>query len=443
MNLPIDFQERMKKMLGSEYAEFEKSYTSSEPPVGIRIVKKEAEKNILDALGKAEKIPWCETGYYADKTKLSGNHPYHICGLLYFQEPSATAPVSALPIDEGDYVLDLCAAPGGKATQAAEKLSSKGLLLANEIIPKRAEILAENIERCGISNAIVTNETPERLAGRFPKFFDKIIVDAPCSGEGMFRKEPRAISEWSIAHTLSCAERQKNILSCAVTMLRPGGYLVYSTCTFSIEENEEVIEYILSKYPELSLEPISLPGLSGGFAINNNPELSKTKRIFPHRAKGEGHFLALLKKDGEAISRTVEFPQLDPPKIFSDFDISTFKTPHIGNFVQFGDHLYLLHKEINLDKIRVIRAGLYMGMLKKGRFEPSHALALATAPENFKHTINLSADSPELLKYLKGEVIKCEHSGWTCVLADGFPIGWGKGVNGELKNHFPKKFRLH
>jgi len=435
LNLPLDFINRMKNMLKDEYNDFEKAFTSDCEYSGLRITKKEAFSNVLSLLGNPEKIPWCENGFYTDKSVINGKHPYHIAGLVYFQEPSATAPVSALPIHPGDYVLDLCAAPGGKSTQVSERLGKSGVLIANEIIPKRAEILAENIERCGISNAIVTNEAPDRLSEKFPEFFDKIIVDAPCSGEGMFRTEPQAITEWSITHTQSCALRQRHILECAIKMLKPGGYMVYSTCTFSTEENEENVSFILENYPEMSLVPVALDGLSDGFGLTD------TKRIFPHLAKGEGHFLALLKKSGNCEKTSDNFKN-NPPEIFTAFEKDTFNITHQGNFQIFKDHLYLLPCNINLDKIRVVRAGLYMGMLKKGRFEPSHALCLANKAENFKNTVNLSCDSDELLKFLHGDVINCDKKGWCAVLADGFPIGWGKAADGSLKNHFPKKFRI-
>ena len=441
MNLPIDFTSRMNELLGSDYPEFENAFLNNPNYVGVRVTRADAlpfTKNIL-----TDKIPWCENGYYTEKSVISGNHPYHISGLLYFQEPSAMAPVSALPIEPDDYILDLCAAPGGKSTQAAEKLSSGGLLVANEIIPKRAEILAENIERLGISNAIVTNESPERLSKKFPGFFDKIIVDAPCSGEGMFRKEPQAIEEWSIAHTEACAVRQQNILDSAISMLRPGGYLVYSTCTFASVENEKNAEYILSNYPDMELAKIHLDGLSDGITPPDCIyDMKNTKRIFPHLAKGEGHFMALFRKKGSSEKYIYSFDNSKAPEVYSDFEKSFLNKNLKGNFINYGEHLYYLNKTVNLDKIKVIRPGLYLGICKKGRFEPSHALALALSSKDFKNTLSLKSDSDELLKYLHGEVISCNTNGWTVVLCDGFPIGWGKTSGGVFKNHFPKKYRI-
>lgn len=443
MNLPTDFISRMNDMLKEEADSFFTAFAENFEHHGVRITKTQFAEKIQSELNLSNHIPWCKNGFYTDKTSLSGKHPYHLAGLLYFQEPSAMAPVSALPISHGDYVLDLCAAPGGKSTQAAEKLNGSGLLVANEIIPKRAEILAENIERCGISNAIVTNESPEKLAEKFPEFFDKIIVDAPCSGEGMFRKEPRAITEWSISHTLSCALRQRHILDCAVKMLRPGGYIIYSTCTFAPEENEQNAEYLISSHPEMSLVPINIPGLSDGRTewTVNHTDMSAAKRIFPHISNGEGHFLVLAKKEGQFIPHR-QCQNTSPPEEFSKFVKDTLNISISGKFFAFKEHLYLLNADINLNRIKTVRAGLYLGMCKKGRFEPSHALALALNGSDFSKTLSLSLNSPELSRYLHGETIPCSEKGWVCVLADGFPIGWGKSSDGILKNHFPKKYRL-
>ncbi len=432
MNLPIEFEKRMKNMLGGDYEAFKKAFQAEEEYAGVRIIKKNAEK----ILGNAERVEWCENGYYTNKSVISGKHPYHAAGAVYFQEPSAMLPVASLPVEKDDYILDLCAAPGGKSTQIAERLGERGLLVANEIIPKRAEILAENIERCGGKNVIVTNEKPENLAKRFPEFFDKIVVDAPCSGEGMFRKEPQAIREWSVEHTLSCAVRQRHILDCALGMLKPGGSLIYSTCTFSLDENEKNVDYILANYPNITLEPIKALGAADGF-----DKLGYTKRIFPHLAKGEGHFAALFKKSGDCALIRQEKDN-EPPDIFRIFEKESFNTVHKGVFHTFGERLYLLPTEISFDKLRVLRPGLYLGDLKKGRFEPSYALAHAHCADDFKKKINLDTDDEAVKKYLHGDVLECGLNGWVCVLADGYPLGWGKASGGTLKNHYPKKFRM-
>ena len=293
--LPSEFLARMENMLGDEYKDFLLAFDKENPYIGMRIspLKENSKEAVFSEIESPERVLWCENGYYTDKKTISGKHPYHVGGLVYFQEPSAMLTVEALPIKEGDFVLDLCAAPGGKATQAAEKLGGTGLLVANEIIPKRAAILAENVQRMGIKNAVVTNETPEKLSSKYTEFFDKIIVDAPCSGEGMFKKEPQAVREWSIEHTISCGQRQKNILESAFKMLKGGGYLVYSTCTFAPCENEEVVLWVLENYPDVELVPITADGVSDGNSAwaGSETDLFGTKRIFPHKSKGEGHLL--------------------------------------------------------------------------------------------------------------------------------------------------------
>lgn len=350
------------------------------------------------------------------------------------------AVAEAIGIKPGDFVLDLCAAPGGKATHAAEKLCGEGALVANEIIPKRAKLLSENIERMGIRNAVVTNEQPERLAEKYPGFFDKIIVDAPCSGEGMFKKEPRAAEEWSVEHTHSCAERQKKILASAMKMLKPGGRLIYSTCTFAPCENEGVCEWFLTEYPDTELVPIDLPNLTDarGEWVGAKHDLSGAKRIFPHKADGEGHFLALFQRNGgEENSCEKSYKSVNEAE-FRKFADDCLKIKLDGEFADFGEKLYLLPHKIDLDKIKTERAGLFLGTAKKGRFEPSHALCLALRAEDFKNTYETA--EPE--KFYRGETSACGGNGWTAVLYDGCPIGWGKANGGILKNHYPKYLRF-
>ncbi len=451
MNLPYDFEIRMKEMLKEEYDSFLEAFSKNESYVGIRLNnrKKNVQKLFGDILKDCEQVAWCDDGYYCTKDIISGNHPYHLSGLCYFQEPSAMSSVEALSIQPDDFVLDLCAAPGGKATQAGAKLSKDGLLIANEIIPKRAQILAENIERMGISNAIVTNETPERLSQRFEDFFDKIIVDAPGSGEGMFRKEPRAIEEWSINHTKTCAVRQRHILDCAYKMLSAGGSLIYSTCTFAPCENEENVEYVLEKYPDMHLENTGLDMLDNGRNewSQGKFDLEKTKRIFPHKNKGEGHFIALFKKDGARLERKkIIFKEdkkcIEAIKLYREFEKNTLKIELTGDFRLFGDNLYIVPHGICLDKLKVVRAGLHIGVCKKNRFEPSHSLVLSLEEDQFKNKISLSLNSPELSKYLRGETLTGNEKGYVAICVDNNPIGWAKGSDGIIKNHYPKYLRL-
>ena len=448
MKLPEKFELRMQNMLKDEYDDFVKSLDSAPIFTGIRIntSKSGADRAVISEFGELQKVAWCENGYYADKSVISGNHPYHLAGLFYFQEPSAMSTVSALTIDADDYVLDLCAAPGGKATHAGALLGKNGLLVANEIIKNRAAILSDNVERFGLSNTIVTNETPQRLAEKYPHFFDKIIVDAPCSGEGMFRKEPQAVDEWSEEHTLSCGVRQKHILDCAMKMLKGGGYIVYSTCTFAPAENEQVCAYMLENYNVEIIKPQNLDMLSNGKTewSDSDYDMTNTRRIFPHTHNGEGHFVALFKSldnEDREIQKNSKTKN-DGEKLYREFEKDFLNVNLDGEFLLFGENLYLKPKGIDIDKIKTVRAGLHLGICRKNRFEPSHALCLALNKEDFKNSIDFPCDSDILKKYLMGETIDCDKKGWCAVTVDGFPIGWGKASNGVLKNHFPKYLRL-
>lgn len=436
--LPEAFADRMKDMLKDEYAAFSDAFTDGKIWSGLRVntLKKGAKEAVLKKTGAFDAVDWCENGCYTDKDILNGKHPYHNAGLFYFQEPSAMAAVAALGIKKGSKVLDLCAAPGGKSTQAAAELSGEGILVANEIIPSRAKILSENIERMGIKNAVVTNESPEKLLQKYPEEFDYIILDAPCSGEGMFRKEPQAVTEWSEAHSETCAVRQKHIADCAVGMLKKGGKLVYSTCTFAVCENEGVADYITTSYPEMKLVDAKINGVSDGF-----DEDGFTKRIFPHKARGEGHFVAVFEKDGELQKDNFVVKSGKRPPEFEDFCKKYLKNVPAGEIVRFGDRLYLMPCEFDMDKIKVLRAGLELGEIRKGRFIPAHALALALRSEDFVSTINFDAESAEIARYMHGETLSSDIDGWCAVLVDGYPLGWAKGSGGVLKNHYPKHLR--
>ena len=458
IKFPIEFETLMKRQLGEEYGKF--AAAAEETPVyrGIRINTLKA--GAFDALSKVcpltESVLWCADGFYINDGSINGRHPYHMGGLFYFQEPSAMCAAEALPVRENDKVLDLCAAPGGKTTQLAAKLKGTGFIAANEISSKRASVLSENIARMGITNAAVFNESPNVLADKYPEFFDKIIVDAPCSGEGMFRKEPDALTDWSLEHTKACARRQRHIIDSAYIMLKPGGYMVYSTCTFSVYENEEIVQYILENYPDMTIEPIpALSMLSPGIPefAGGNDQVSRARRVYPHLHKGEGHFAALFKKAGEADVETQEREPKnrknavygiawDSEKLFSEFEKEclTFSVRERfgGELVSFGERLFLKPTGLDIDRVRVPRPGLDLGVCRKGRFEPSHALCLALKKEDFKNTVDHSWDSLEIERYLKGNVISAGGKGWAAVLADGFPIGWIKVSGGMGKNHLPK-----
>ncbi len=438
MMLPGEFKERMKKLLGAEYADFE-SCMELEPVSGVRI-KAGAEETVLSAFPGLKPTPWCRSGYYGEK--LPGSHPFHLAGLYYSQEPSSMCPGEALPLEEGDLVLDLCAAPGGKSTHIASRMRG-GFLVSNEIHPKRAGILLENIRRMGIENCAVINEDPKNLERKFPVFFDKVLVDAPCSGEGMFRKEKAAVEDWSVNHVLSCAIRQKSILDSAVKMLRPGGMLMYSTCTYAPEEDEGVCEYLIR---DKGLELIHMDGLSmlepgRGEYIGSGLDLSAARRAFPHKIEGEGQFLALFKKPGHSSRAVLRGKSADFP-LWEEFARENLRRMPEGFLTAYGGRLFCRSVPIDFSGIRTLSPGLYLGDLKKNRFEPSQALAAAIGRDGIRRTIELAPDSPELHAYLCGEEITADISGWCAVTCCGFPLGWGKGSGGRLKNKFPKQLRL-
>lgn len=465
--LPECFLEKMERLLGEEYGAFLQSY-ENERVQGLRFNTLKGDQTAFfrenqERFGLRE-VPWCREGYYYCADTRPGKNPYHEAGVYYIQEPSAMAVVSLLAPESGEKVLDLCAAPGGKTTHIAERLCGKGLLVSNEIHRERAKILSQNVERLGIGNAVVTNEDSARLAEYFPEFFDKIVVDAPCSGEGMFRKDEQARAEWSEENVRSCADRQQEILDNVAKMLRSGGRLVYSTCTFSPEEDEDGIARFLERHSEFSIVKLSeeqqLSGLSKGRAEwcrNSHAELADTYRIWPHRVKGEGHYLALLEKkktESEEVSgkrRKVRMPDywkdLTGRRFLQEFLQSTCKgyEPELSHLIVFGEQLYLVPEEMpDFAGLKVLRPGLHLGTLKKNRFEPSHALALFLRPEQVNCSISLPVDEPRLLDYLRGQTLSDEagKKGWTLVCVDGYSLGWAKASAGVLKNHYPKGLRI-
>ncbi len=454
MMLPQDFENRMRKMLGEEYEAFVQSYDENRyQALRINPFKTETERFLKDAPFSLSPVPWAKEGYYYGTEDQPGKHPYHDAGVYYIQEPSAMAPAEYLEAQPGEKILDLCGAPGGKSTQIAGKMKGKGLLICNEIHPARAKILSENIERMGICNAIVTNETPERLADVFAEYFDKILVDAPCSGEGMFRKSETACEEWSLENVKLCADRQDKILDCAAKMLRPGGRLVYSTCTFAPEENEGSISRFLSRFPEFDIFPVEkAEGMTGGnpnWIQDAAEHIEDTIRLFPHKLNGEGHYLAVLKKKEDGSGR--EFAKggeerratKDVCKACFEFAKENLKELPEGIYLAFGDQLYLAPVQTpSLKGLKVLRPGLHLGTNKKNRFEPSHALALYLKRQAAVHTYDLAADGNEIRAYLDGQSIPAEgEKGWYLITVDGYSIGWGKQAGGMMKNHYPKGLR--
>lgn len=459
MNLPIEFEKKMKAFLGDEWDDFLYSYDNNRFQAlrfnTLKVQSPEERMRILKTLkiSSDKKVSWANEAYYFDENVRPGKHQYHEMGLYYIQEPSAMSAAALLAPKPGMRVLDLCAAPGGKSTQLATYLCDSGLLVSNEINTQRSRILSQNIERMGIKNAIVTNEDSFVLASHFPGFFNAIQVDAPCSGEGMFRKLPEAIEQWSMENVAICAARQKEILDNAAVMLKPGGTIVYSTCTFSKEENEDVIEYFLERYPDFTLEEM--------------------ERFWPHKVDGEGHFVAKLvrrgcvdtdlkadrktQKNKNSKNRKNETkPALtkENMKLLSEFldeTISEDMAAWIKNsrLVMFGEQLYRLpDMEVDIKGLKVQRAGLHIGEFKKQRFEPSHSLALALKLSEAKNVVKLTWDDPQTTGFFNGQSVmlsdeqtaECK-KGWALVCVDGYPAGWGKVNGAQVKNHYPKGLR--
>ena len=481
MNLPIEFEKKMKAFLGDEWEEFLYSYDNNRFQAlrfnTLKVGKnKSVEEEIAGIMDKLcipmdKKVTWANDAYYYDEEKRPGKHPYHEMGLYYIQEPSAMSAAALLAPKPGMRVLDLCAAPGGKSTQLATYLGDSGLLVSNEINTQRSRILSQNIERMGIKNAIVTNEDSFVLASHFPSFFNAIQVDAPCSGEGMFRKLPEAVEQWSVENVAICAARQKEILDNAAVMLKPGGVIVYSTCTFSREENEDVVEHFLESHSDFTLE--------------------ERERFWPHKVDGEGHFVAKLVRRGSVNEFDADYEVCEENcnkvedtglkddrktkknknnkkrknetksaltkenmKLLSEFldeTVSEDMAAWIKNarLVMFGEQLYRLpDMEVDIEGLKVQRAGLHIGEFKKQRFEPSHSLALALKYSEAKNVVKLTCDDPQTTGFFNGQSVmlsdvqaaECK-KGWALVCVDGYPAGWGKVNGAQVKNHYPKGLR--
>jgi len=562
MNLPDQFLQRMQAMLGPEYDAFSESF-HRERYGGLRVnlLKTSVENFQRIQPFSFAPVPWCSSGFYYDAAEemkrglRPGKHPLHEAGLYYIQEPSAMAVAEAVrPLIEGSErplrVLDLCAAPGGKSSQLAAMMKGRGFLVSNEIHPARAKILSQNMERMGLTGGMVTNHAPEELSARFPQCFDVILVDAPCSGEGMFRKDEDTIAQWSRDNVEMCARRQKDILTEAAKMLAPGGTLVYSTCTFAPAENEAAVLWMIRSFSGWEAEPVSeescgfCPGrpewiapeldcdmaafsgsLQGtappavgtvspmdaesaniGITAEEEAQIRMTARLWPHRIKGEGHFVAKLwdsfnengeedeeaqgvkgfarceerrdavwqggkkkqKKKFSGSSSANRFASRPPAEweafaeeFFDDGEAAVNRICGRGfRWLMFGEQLYAAGSDCpGLDGLTVLRPGLHLGTVKKGRLEPSHALAMALTPEMIEdlhledQCLELwnpaAADGGELAgRYLKGEALAASalpqvprSGGWNIVTYRGFPLGWAKVSGGMVKNHYPKGLR--
>jgi len=427
--LPQAFLERMEHQLGEEYPAF---LASLERPraVALRFNPLKGKAPELSFVGQP--VPWEPRGYYYDPEARPGLHPYHEAGVYYLQEASAMSAVALLDPQPGERVCDLCAAPGGKTTQIAGRLAGEGFLLCNEINPKRAKILSRNIERLGVGNALVTNEHPQKLAEKYAGLFDRVLIDAPCSGEGMFRKEEAAVTDWSPETVQMCARRQAEILCSGAALVRPGGRLVYSTCTFAPEENEQTICAFLEGHPEFTLEAVDAPWFT--------PAGKGMFRLWPHKLLGEGHFAAVLRKAGEEEPYDPASKGEKLPREWTEFAKEMGIRLPAGKAVQFGQSLYWAPEAMpEIRGVKVLRPGLELGEVKKGRFEPAHALALWLGEAAVMQ--DYSASSQELKAYLHGDVVSAQKRGWCLVTVDGYSIGWGKGDGKVLKNHYPKGLR--
>ena len=427
--LPEAFLNRMKVQLGTEYEAF---LASLERPraVALRFNPLKGDAPALPFVQNP--VPWEPQGFYYDPDSRPGLHVFHEAGVYYLQEASAMAPVTLLDPQPGERVCDLCAAPGGKTTQIAGRMLGEGFLLCNEINPKRAKILSRNIERMGVANALVTNEHPQVLASRFPGFFDRVLIDAPCSGEGMFRKEEAAVTDWSQETVEMCARRQAEILHSGAELVRPGGRLVYSTCTFAPEEDECAVEQFLKEHPDFYPEPVEAPWFIAGE--------NASYRMWPHKLLGEGHFAAVLRRSGEEAPETVSTAGVKLPKEWLQFAKELKIRLPEGKAIQFGQSLYWAPADMpDLNRLKVLRPGLELGIVKKDRFEPAHALALWL--RECGNTEAYEPESREMAAYLHGDVVPSGKTGWCLVTAGGYSIGWGKGDGKVLKNHYPKGLR--
>ena len=442
--LPEAYLSQMKELLQEEFDAYIKSF-QDDRYYGLRIntSKISVEDFLKISPFELEPIPWVKNGFYYHGEDKPAKHPYYYAGLYYLQEPSAMLPGAILPVSKHEFVLDLCAAPGGKSTQLANKLDHTGLLLANDISTSRCQGLIKNLELFGAYNAWVCSEDHLTLAKRFPETFDKILVDAPCSGEGMFRKEPHLIKSWMEKDDTYYPPIQKEILSAAIKMLKPGGMLVYSTCTFSIKENEEVIQAVLKQHPQMQLVPIpKFNGSAKGIGFK------ECIRLYPHKIKGEGHFAALLQKKGDSAVRSVPpVSRCTLPQEIQDFlKLCTFDFSKGSFFLKKEKLIWSPCVLENQKHWRLLRSGLVCGECKKNHFEPSQALALALKKEEFQNTADLSANDPRIIKYLKGETIEYKEAGlqtkgWILICVDGYPLGFGKIDKGIIKNKYAKGWR--
>ncbi len=452
MNLPKPFITRMQALLGSE-AETLVAALYQPPLTGLRVNSLKLSSEQVSALvnWSLDPVPWCSTGFIVLENAQPGKHPYHAAGFYYLQEPSAMAVAEALAPAPGDLVLDLAAAPGGKATHLAALMGDQGLLVANEVERSRTAALASNLERWGVRNTLITNESAERLAERWGACFDRVLVDAPCSGEGMFRKSAAARQAWSAKTVQGCSLRQQRLLATAAGLVRPGGMLVYSTCTFAPEEDEQVVAHFLAQHPDFELRTVTLPLADPGradwvAADLTRSELALTARFWPHRVVGEGHFVALLQRTaGEVVDlpmATLERAHPAACAAWHSFVATTLTHDSAEgmHLISQGSQIYALPTDLPpFAGLSVVRAGLWLGTLQRNRFIPAHSLALALSATTVQQRLDLAPDDPRLVRYLQGHPLpEPGPVGWLLLTVSGFPISWGRRAQGIIKNAYPK-----
>lgn len=468
-DLPQSFLDSMKEILGEDYEAFLAGF-DGQRQYGLRVntLKMNLEEFERIAPFHLKTVPWISNGYFYEAEDAPAKHPFYSAGLYYLQEPSAMTPASRLKVQPGERVLDLCAAPGGKATELGAALQGEGLLVANDINTARARALLRNLELFGISNSFVTNEPPHVLAERFPEFFHKIMVDAPCSGEGMFRKNPAVVDSWQEKGPEYFSKLQREIIVQAADMLLPGGMMFYSTCTFSPLENEKTITHLLKERPDMEVIPMEdYEGFAEGLTSYRGEVFDEScklcRRIWPHKMSGEGHFMALLhKKSGtqQQVQQTVSQSSIwwekckglnKEQKAAAEDFFSHVNIAYDGKRIDVrGDNLYYLPApKYDGRGLHFLRNGLFMGEFKKKRFEPSQPFALALHAQDFDQVLDFPADDERLSRYLRGETLDVsdliagekKRKGWQLVMVAGHPLGFGKLVNNNLKNKYPAGWR--
>ena len=438
--LPQSYLDEAKIIFKDEYDDYLTSLSAIQVN-GLRINTQKISVADFKKISpfKLKEIPWTDDGFYFDQNEHPAKHPYYYAGLYYIQEPSAMLPAQSLPIEENDIVLDACAAPGGKSLKLADKLNDTGILFSNDISVSRAQILLSNLERHGVKNSFVMAEDLLKM-DRFKNCFDKILLDAPCSGQGMFRKQPELIKSYIEKDSDYYAPLQKQLICKAVEMLKEGGMMVYSTCTFSIKENEDVIEYALEKYPQLKVVKLKH---QEGFVSGLTDKTRNCVRLYPHKIEGEGHFVALLQNGDKKENKEIKTKTANKP---DDLFLKDLEMPFSnGRFIKRENKLYFEPDHFfDLKGLRVLRSGLYLGEYRHDRFEPSIALALALKEKEYKNTISLSIEDERVLKYLRCETINVsefEKEGYVLIAVEGHPLGFGVVNKGILKNKYPANYR--